>query len=70
MASGGTRPDLTGKPGAEYSSAAYRDYSTFLQNGGELITHKKSDRNFPVKLHRIISDPLNSRIITWMVSML
>ncbi|EJK50811.1 hypothetical protein THAOC_30087 [Thalassiosira oceanica] len=62
-----TQPGLTGKPGEEYSSAAYRDYGTYLQNGGELITHKKSDRNFPVKLHRIVSDPLNSLIITWMV---
>ncbi|EJK66076.1 hypothetical protein THAOC_13021 [Thalassiosira oceanica] len=63
-----TQPGLTGKPkpGEEYSSAAYRDYGTYLQNGGELITHKKSDRNFPVKLHRIVSDPLNSLIITWM----
>mmetsp|Transcript_14882 Transcript_14882/g.34065 ORF Transcript_14882/g.34065 Transcript_14882/m.34065 type:complete len:410 (-) Transcript_14882:20-1249(-) len=60
-----TQP-VTGRPGDEYSSAAYRDYSTYLQNGGELITHKKSDRNFPVKLHRIVSDPLNSLVITWM----
>ena len=63
-----TQPGLTGKPGDEYSSAAYRDYGTYLQNGGELITHKKSNRNFPVKLHRIVSDPSNSLVITWMVS--
>ncbi|EJK48243.1 hypothetical protein THAOC_32975 [Thalassiosira oceanica] len=61
-----TQP-VTGRPGDEYSSAAYRDYSTYLQNGGELITHKKSDRNFPTKLHRIVSDPLNSLVITWML---
>ena len=64
-----TQPHLTGKPGTEaYSSGAYRDYSNYLQNGGELIKHKKSDRNFPVKLHRIVSDPSNSLVITWMVS--
>ena len=64
-----TQPHLTGKLGAEaYSSGAYRDYSNYLQNGGELIKHKKSDRNFPVKLHRIVSDPSNSLVITWMVS--
>ena len=67
-----TQPHLTGKPGAEaYNSSAayaYRDYSTYLLNGGELINHKKSDRNFPVKLHRIVSDPSNSLVITWMVS--
>ncbi|EJK57600.1 hypothetical protein THAOC_22339 [Thalassiosira oceanica] len=42
-----TQPGLTGKPSEEYSSAAYRDYGTYLQNGGELITHKKSDRKLP-----------------------
>lgn len=47
--------------------SSYRDYSTYLLNGGELIKHKKSDRNFPVKLHRIVSDPMNAHIITWLV---
>lgn len=46
--------------------SSYRDYSTYLLNGGELIKHKKSDRNFPVKLHRIVSDPMNAHIITWL----
>ena len=62
------QPDLTGTGAEAYSSGAYRDYSNYLQNGGELIKHKKSDRNFPVKLHRIVSDPSNSLVITWMVS--
>ena len=45
----------------------YRDYSQYVNLGGELIKHKKSDRNFPAKLHHLVSDPKHSRAITWMV---
>lgn len=51
----------------KYVDHTYRDYSTYLQNGGQLIKHKKSDKNFPVKMHRILSNPMYSHIITWMV---
>jgi hypothetical protein len=47
----------------------YRDYSQYVNLGGELIKHKKSDRNFPAKLHHLVSDPKHSRAITWMVRM-
>mmetsp|Transcript_32826 Transcript_32826/g.73820 ORF Transcript_32826/g.73820 Transcript_32826/m.73820 type:complete len:376 (+) Transcript_32826:105-1232(+) len=50
----------------KYVDHTYRDYSTYLQNGGQLIKHKKSDKNFPVKMHRILSNPMYSHIITWM----
>ena len=52
----------------KYVDHTYRDYSTYIQNGGQLIKHKKSDKNFPVKMHRILSNPMYSHIITWMVS--
>jgi len=47
----------------------YRDYSQYVNLGGELIKHKKSDRNFPAKLHHLVSDSKHSRAITWMVRM-
>lgn len=50
----------------KYVDHTYRDYSTYIQNGGQLIKHKKSDKNFPVKMHRILSNPMYSHIITWM----
>lgn len=45
----------------------YRDYSRYLQEGGKVARHKKSDTNFPAKLHEILSTPEFSHIITWMV---
>ena len=46
----------------------YKDFSHYVERGGELIVHKKSDRNFPAKVHAMLSDPSNSEIVTWMVS--
>lgn len=46
----------------------YRDYSRYLERGGELIAHKKSTNNFPSKLHRMLSDEQHSDVISWMVS--
>jgi len=45
----------------------YRDFSTYLDDGGRLFKHKKCYKNFPAQLHKILSDPEHSEIITWMV---
>ena len=52
----------------KYADHTYRDFSRFTDGGGQLIKHKKSEANFPAKLHKMVSDPRHSRIITWMVS--
>jgi hypothetical protein len=45
---------------------AYRDFSRYLLEGGELVRKKKTDNNFPAKLHQMLSDPDLSHIIAWM----
>ena len=45
----------------------YRDFSRYVLEGGELVRKKKSDNNFPAKLHQMLSDPDLSHIIAWMV---
>mmetsp|Transcript_5546 Transcript_5546/g.12065 ORF Transcript_5546/g.12065 Transcript_5546/m.12065 type:complete len:403 (-) Transcript_5546:1048-2256(-) len=49
-----------------YVDHTYRDFSKYIDEGGHLIKHKKSEANFPAKLHKMISEPTNSSIITWM----
>eukprot|EP00580_Thalassiosira_gravida_P005030 CAMPEP_0201654638 /NCGR_PEP_ID=MMETSP0493-20130528/45604_1 /ASSEMBLY_ACC=CAM_ASM_000838 /TAXON_ID=420259 /ORGANISM="Thalassiosira gravida, Strain GMp14c1" /LENGTH=101 /DNA_ID=CAMNT_0048131203 /DNA_START=86 /DNA_END=388 /DNA_ORIENTATION=- len=44
----------------------YRDFSKYIENGGKLIKHKKSEANFPAKLHKMLAEPANSHVITWM----
>mmetsp|Transcript_27005 Transcript_27005/g.48725 ORF Transcript_27005/g.48725 Transcript_27005/m.48725 type:complete len:542 (-) Transcript_27005:23-1648(-) len=44
----------------------YRDFSRYLQEGGDIIKHKKSGANFPAKLHLMLSEPQFSHIIVWM----
>eukprot|EP00577_Skeletonema_sp_RCC1716_P012055 CAMPEP_0113405458 /NCGR_PEP_ID=MMETSP0013_2-20120614/18963_1 /TAXON_ID=2843 ORGANISM="Skeletonema costatum, Strain 1716" /NCGR_SAMPLE_ID=MMETSP0013_2 /ASSEMBLY_ACC=CAM_ASM_000158 /LENGTH=409 /DNA_ID=CAMNT_0000291187 /DNA_START=20 /DNA_END=1249 /DNA_ORIENTATION=- /assembly_acc=CAM_ASM_000158 len=44
----------------------YRDFSTYIDDGGKIEKHKKSDRNFPARLHAILSDEQYSNIISWM----
>lgn len=44
----------------------YRDFSRYLLEGGHVVKHKKSDANFPAKLHQLISEPRFSHIIAWM----
>lgn len=44
----------------------YRDFSRYLHYGGQIEKHKKSDANFPAKLHQMLSEPKLSHIITWM----
>ncbi len=46
----------------------YRDFSTYLEDGGKLYKHKKCHKNFPAQLHKILSDPVHSEVVTWMVS--
>ena len=45
----------------------YHDFSRYVLEGGELVREKKSDNNFPAKLHQMLSDPDLSHIIAWMV---
>jgi hypothetical protein len=53
-----------------YVDHTYRDFSRYVEEGGELVKHKKSGNNFPARLHKILSasDPGHSDVITWMVS--
>jgi hypothetical protein len=51
----------------KYVDHTYRDFSRYVEDGGELIKHKKSGNNFPARLHQILSDPAHLDIITWMV---
>ena len=62
MTSGSNRP-------REWATVdhAYHDFSRYLLEGGELVRKKKSDNNFPAKLHQMLSDPDLSHIIAWMV---
>ena len=45
----------------------YRDFSRYLAEGRPITKHKKSDSNFPAKLHEMLSEPEMQDIITWMV---
>jgi len=51
-----------------YTVHTYHDYSTFIKDGGVITKHKKSERNFPARLHSILSNEQYSHIISWMVS--
>ncbi|KAL3789629.1 hypothetical protein HJC23_003178 [Cyclotella cryptica] len=43
----------------------YNDYATKPPSPHECPITKKSNSNFPAKLHRMISNPANSQAITW-----
>ncbi|KAL3779535.1 hypothetical protein ACHAW5_001009 [Stephanodiscus triporus] len=55
-------------PSLKYVDHTYRDFSRYVEEGGELPIHKKSANNFPARLHKILSetDPNYSDIIAWM----
>lgn len=53
----------------KYVDHTYHDFSNYIIEGGELTKHKKSDNNFPARLHKLVSDGPND-VITWMVSLL
>jgi hypothetical protein len=45
----------------------YQDFSFYLQHAGQVAKPKKACANFPAKLHHMLSDPLFSHIVAWMV---
>ncbi len=49
-----------------YTDHTYREFSTYIERGGKIDKHKKSDRNFPALLHIMLSDEQYSHIISWM----
>ncbi len=49
-----------------YADHTYRDFSTYIKEGHRIGKHKKSDRNFPARLHAMLSDRQYSHIISWM----
>ncbi|KAK1734136.1 heat shock factor family protein [Skeletonema marinoi] len=49
-----------------FNDHTYHDFSTYIKDGGRIEKHKKSDRNFPARLHAIMSDEKYSNIISWM----
>mmetsp|Transcript_13388 Transcript_13388/g.20050 ORF Transcript_13388/g.20050 Transcript_13388/m.20050 type:complete len:484 (-) Transcript_13388:772-2223(-) len=49
-----------------YADHTYRDFSTHIKEGKRIEKHKKSDRNFPARLHVILSNEQYSHIISWM----
>ncbi len=51
-----------------YTDHSYHDFSTYIEDGGKIQKHKKSERNFPARLHTILSDEKYAHIISWMVS--
>jgi len=50
----------------KYVDHTYRDFGRYVEEGGELIKHKKSGNNFPARLHQMLSAPEHSHVITWM----
>ena len=52
---------------SKYVDHTYRDFSHYVEEGGELVRHKKSHDNFPKRLHKLVSGN-HSDVITWMVS--
>jgi len=45
---------------------SYSDYSRYIERGGELVKHKKSQNNFPARLHRLLSEQ-NGNVLVWLV---
>ena len=49
-----------------FTDHTYRDFSNYIEDGGKLDKHKKCERNFPARLHAMLSDEQYSHIISWM----
>jgi len=49
-----------------FADHTYRNFSNWIKDGNRIEKHKKSDRNFPARLHAILSDEKYSHIISWM----
>lgn len=64
-------PKVHASSALKYVDHTYRDFSRYVEEGGELIKHKKSTNDFPARLHKMLTDEsANSGVITWMVSLL
>ena len=50
----------------KYVDHTYHDCSRYLERGGQITDHKKSQNNFPKKLHLMLSNSDLSHVITWM----
>ena len=51
-----------------FADHTYRDFSTYIKDGGKVLRHKKSESNFPARLHAMLSDEKYTHMISWMVS--
>ncbi|EJK74037.1 hypothetical protein THAOC_04313 [Thalassiosira oceanica] len=43
-----------------YVDHTYRDFSHYIEEGGELVKHKKCTNNFPARLHRMLENEEHS----------
>ena len=51
-----------------FADHTYRDFSTYINDGGKVQKHKKSESNFPARLYAMLAEEKYSHIISWMVS--
>ena len=51
-----------------FADHTYRDFSTYIKDGGKVQKHKKSESNFPARLYAMLAEEKYSHIISWMVS--
>lgn len=51
-----------------FADHTYRDYATYIADGGSVLKHKKSESNFPARLYALLSDEEYAHMISWMVS--
>ena len=48
-------------------TASYRDFSRYLELGGDFTRQKKCGRNFPARIHSMVSNADHSDIVHWQV---
>lgn len=49
-----------------YTDHTYHDFAAYIEDGGKIEKHKKFGKNFPARLHAMLSDEQHSHIISWM----
>mmetsp|Transcript_3116 Transcript_3116/g.4793 ORF Transcript_3116/g.4793 Transcript_3116/m.4793 type:complete len:400 (+) Transcript_3116:33-1232(+) len=49
-----------------FADHTYRDFSTYINDGGKVQKHKKSESNFPARLYAMLAEEKYSHIISWM----
>uniref|UniRef100_A0A7S2MAD3 HSF-type DNA-binding domain-containing protein n=1 Tax=Skeletonema marinoi TaxID=267567 RepID=A0A7S2MAD3_9STRA len=49
-----------------FADHTYRDFSTYIKDGGKVQKHKKSESNFPARLYAMLAEENYSHIISWM----